>query len=82
MNGRSKDNADIGNEDHPAEQSIKGRKYFTPGGCNIDNRPHTTQDHARIVNRVDPCNAGEVMVSKYPDQQTNKHYTESDQETF
>jgi len=82
VNGGSKDNADIGNEDHPAEQGIKGRKYFTAGGCNIDYRAHTTEDHAGIVNRIDPCNASEVMVSKNPDQQTYKHYSESDQETF
>lgn len=56
-------NAYIGDEDQSGEECIQGREYFPVKSGHTDHRPHTTEDHAGVVEGIDPIAGSQKAVS-------------------
>jgi hypothetical protein len=80
--GRRENDTNIGNKDHATEQGVKGGKNFTGRVRDINHGPHTTQDHASIMYRIDPGNASRVMITEYADKDAYDHHTDPQHKTF
>lgn len=65
------DDADIGDEHHPAEQGIKRRKKLTVLAFDLHHRSHAAQDHGRIVQGIDPGNVIGVMIAENTSKQAD-----------
>jgi len=63
---RGQNDADIGNEGHPAENGVGRREQLAAHIGDLDHRAHTTQDHGGIVNRIDPGNVCAIVVTHHP----------------
>jgi hypothetical protein len=82
VDGGREYNANIGDEDHATEQSIERRKNFAGRVRDIYHGTHSTQDHACIMNRINPGNSGCVMITKYPDKDTYDHHADTQHKAF
>ena len=76
MQCRRKYNANIGNENDPAEQRIEGGKYFSWNVMDLYYRSHPAQYHRGIVNRVKPICLSNKVIPKNTEEQTNSKNNE------
>lgn len=72
MDDGSCDDADVGNEHHAAEKSIKGRKYFTALCLYFYHWTHAAENHGCVVRRIHPPRSGGVVITGYANQKTAK----------
>lgn len=71
VNSRSQKHTDIGNEGNTTENGIKRRENLAAVGLYFGHRTHARKNHGSIVQRVNPHQITEEMVTQNPDAETN-----------
>lgn len=66
MDGRGQYQTEIGNKHHPAENGITGREPFAGFSFNIYDRSHTTQNHGRLMQEIEPGTPFHIMIPVIP----------------
>lgn len=74
--------ADIGDEDHPAKKCIDRGKELGAIRCHLHHRAHTPQQHAGIVQGVDPTAVVQAMKADHADAQRNHQDGSADEEVI